>query len=225
MLAASCLFFSCNTATQILSTLPTPLTEYEVVEGLKEALTIGSNNAGNLLHKEDAFFKNQIIKILFPPEVADMEKKLRAIGMGSEIDKLILTMNRAAEKAAVEAIPIFSNAVAQMSIQDGMTILKGKDNEATLYLKKHTYESLKNAFQPKVKESLNSVGFFSIWNPLMNTYNQLPFITKVDPDLDKYVTEKSLDGLFVTLAKEEYKIRKDPVARVTDLLKKVFGSI
>lgn len=223
ILLASLSIFSCNTANQILSTLPIPLTEYEVIAGLKEALTIGSQNAGSDLHEPDAFYSNNDIKILFPIEVAEVEKKLRSIGLGSEIDKMILTMNRAAEKAAIESVPVFADAVKNMSVADGMKILKGNNNEATLYLRSQTYDALSLAFKPIIKNALSDVGFFQVWQPVMNTYNQLPFITKVDPDMELYVTNKALDALFIFLANEELRIRKDPAARVTDLLKKVFG--
>lgn len=201
-----------------------PLTNDEIIRGLKEALTIGSNNSASAASKVDGYFKNQIIKIPFPPEAKEMEQKLRSIGMNKQVDEFVLTLNRAAEEAAKEAGPVFVTAVKQMTITDGVKILKGKDDEATQYLKRTTSGELKNKFQPIVKRAIDKVKVTSYWNPLASTYNKIPLVKKVNPNLEDYVTQKALDGLFYLVSQEELKIRKDPVARVTDLLKRVFGS-
>jgi hypothetical protein len=201
-----------------------PLTNKEIVDGLKEALTIGSNNSATAASKADGYFKHPVIKIPFPPEAKDMEQKLRSIGMGKQVDEFVLTLNRAAEEAAKGAAPVFVSAVKQMTITDGVKILRGKDDEATQYLKKTTSTQLHDKFKPVIKSATQKVEVTRYWTPLVNTYNKIPFVTKMNPDLDEYVTKKGLDGLFYLVAQEEQKIRKDPVARVTDLLKKVFGS-
>jgi len=204
--------------------LSKPLSNDEIIKGLKEALTIGSNNSASSASKVDGYFKNSIIKIPFPAEAKDMEQKLRSIGMGQQVDQFVLTMNRAAEEAAKEAAPVFVNAIKQMTITDGVKILKGRDDEATQYLKRTTSVDLTSKFRPIVKRAIDKVQVTSYWNPLASAYNKIPFVTKVNPDLEEYVTQKALDGLFYLVAQEELKIRKDPVARVTDLLKKVFGN-
>jgi hypothetical protein len=201
-----------------------PLSNDEIIRGLKEALTIGSNNSASNASKVDGYFKNAIIKIPFPAEARDMEQKLRSIGMGKQVDDFVLTLNRAAEEAAKEAGPVFVNSVKQMTITDGVKILKGKDDEATQYLKRTTSVELTNKFRPIVKRAIDKVQVTSYWNPLASAYNKIPFVTKVNPNLEEYVTQKGLDGLFYLVAQEELKIRKDPMARVTDLLKKVFGN-
>jgi RNA binding exosome subunit len=213
-----------NKAIKDNTNLSKPLSNDEIVRGLKEALTIGSNNSASAASKVDGYFKNSIIKIPFPPEAREMEQKLRSIGMSKQVDDFVLTLNRAAEEAAKEAGPVFVNSVKQMTITDGVKILKGKDDEATQYLKRTTSVELKGKFQPIVKRAIDKVQVTSYWNPLASAYNRIPFVTKVNPNLENYVTEKALDGLFYLVAQEELKIRKDPMARVTDLLKKVFGN-
>jgi hypothetical protein len=204
--------------------LSKPLSNDEIIRGLKEALTIGSNNSASKASKVDGYFKHSIIKIPFPAEAREMEQKLRSIGMDKQVDEFVLTLNRAAEEAAKEAGPVFVNSVKQMTITDGVKILKGKDDEATQYLKRTTSVELTNKFRPIVKRAIDKVQVTSYWNPLASTYNKIPFVTKVNPNLEEYVTQKALDGLFYLVAQEELKIRKDPVARVTDLLKRVFGN-
>jgi len=201
-----------------------PLSNGEIVNGLKEALTIGSKNSASAASKADGYFKHPSIKIPFPSEAKDMEQKLRSIGMGKQVDEFVLTLNRAAEEAAKEAAPIFVSAIKQMTITDGVKILKGKDDEATQYLNRTTSTQLHDKFKPVIKSATQKVDVTRYWSPLINAYNQIPFVQKMNPDLDEYVTQKGLDGLFYLVAQEELKIRKDPMARVTDLLKKVFGS-
>ncbi len=199
------------------------LSDEDIIAGLKEALTIGSKNAGDIVSKVDGYYKNPEVFIPMPAEAKEMESKLRALGMGSQVDKFIETLNRAAEEAAKEAAPIFGTAVKQMTVKDGMEILKGSDDAATNYLDKTTRTPLKGKFQPVVQRAIEKVQLTKYWEPLATKYNKIPFVKKVNPDLEEYTTDKALDGLFIMVAKEEKKIRKDPLARVTDLLKKVFG--
>lgn len=201
-----------------------PLSEKEVADGLREALTIGSGKAADVVSIADGYFKNTAIKILFPPDAVKVEKKLREMGLNTQVDKAILSLNRAAEDAAKEAKPIFIVAIKQMTFADAMKILRGNDNAATEYLRQTTTTQLKSAFKPKVKNSLDKVNATKYWLDIMSTYNQIPFVEKINPDINEYVTQKAIDGLFLMLTKEESKIRKDPAARVTELLKKVFGN-
>lgn len=201
------------------------LTNSEIVSGLKQALEVGTKNASGKLNAVNGFFGNQIIKILMPPEAKKVENALRNIGMGNVVDKAILSMNRAAEDAAGQAVPIFVNAITSMSIQDGVNILKGGNGAATNYLKQRTTQALTDAFRPVIDRSLKKVNATALWADVFRIYNQLPTtINKINPDLTAYVTERALNGLFVTITEEENKIRNDASARVTDLLKKVFGA-
>jgi hypothetical protein len=172
----------------------------------------------------DGYFKNPKIKIPFPPDVKKVEDKLRQIGLGSEVDKFILTLNRGAEDAAKEAKPIFVSAIRQMTIQDAWSILRGSDNAATEYLKRTTSAQLREKFQPVIASSLSKVNATKYYSDLVTQYNRIPFVEKVNPDLNDYATTKAMDGLFLLIADEEKKIREDPVARTTELLKRFFGS-
>jgi Protein of unknown function (DUF4197) len=200
----------------------TSLTNDEVVAGLKEALTVGAEKGSAQLSAVNGFFENAAIKILMPEEAKKAEQKLRSIGFGKQVDQAILSMNRGAEDAAKSAAPIFVNAIKQMSIQDAMGILRGGNNAATNYLKSKTTPQLTEAFRPVIEASLKKVDATKYWNTVFTTYNQFTK-EKVNPDLPAYVTEKALQGIFVQLASEEEKIRKDPLARTTDILKKVFA--
>ena len=209
---------------QVNTTTGTPaLTNDEVIRGLREALTIGTNNSSSLTSKLDGFYKNPEIFIPFPPEAIKVKNKVEELGMKKQVDEFVMTLNRAAETATLEAAPIFVNAIKEMTIADGFAILRGNDNAATQYLKDKTTPQLKVKFNPIVKNAIQKVEVTKYWNPVINTYNKIPFIEKMNPDLEDYVTTKAMDGLFLMIAKEETKIRKDPMARVTDLLKKVFG--
>lgn len=202
------------------------LTETEIVAGLKQALEVGSQNAGDSLSAVNGYFGNAVIKILMPPEAEKVENTLRSIGLGSIVDDAILSMNRAAEDAANEAAPIFINAITNMSIEDGIGILNGGDGAATAYLKTNTTAELTAAFSPVIDKSLEKVNATKLWEDVFSTYNALPTVqNKINPDLSGYVTEKALVGLFVTVETEENKIRENPAARVTELLEKVFGSV
>lgn len=197
----------------------------EIVNALKEALQVGAKNASGRLSVENGFFGNALIKVLMPPEAKKVESALRQIGMGSLIDKTILSMNRAAEDAAGKAVPIFINAITTMSIQDGVNIVRGGNGAATNYLKGKTTAELTRTFRPVIQNSLNKLNVATYWNQLFSAYNKLPTtFNKINPDLTAYVTERALNGLFLTIADEENRIRANPTARVTDLLKKVFGA-
>lgn len=192
--------------------------------GLKNALEIGISNGANRLSQNNGYFGNSLLKIMMPPEAIQVENTLRDLGMGQIVDDAILSFNRGAEKAAQEAAPIFINAIKQMTFNDAKNILlSGDKKSATKFLKKATLNSLTNAFTPVIDKSLKSVNATKYWGDVINTYNQIPLIEKVNPDLTAFVTEKALDGLFMMVEKEEVKIRDDINARVTDLLQKVFG--
>ncbi len=201
------------------------LSNEEVISGLKDALTVGTNNSSGLASKLDGFYKNPAIFIPFPPDAQKVKDKLDELGMNEQTDKFVLTLNRAAEEAAKNAAPVFVNAVKGMSIGDGFAILKGADNAATQYLKDKTTAELKDKFTPIVQAAIDKVELTKYWNPIITTYNRIPFVEKQNPDLTAYVTERAMQGLFKLIADEELKIRKDPDARVTDILKKVFGSL
>lgn len=201
------------------------LSNSEIGSGLKQALEIGANAATQRLSQKDGFFKNAAVKILMPPEAQQVAATLRSLGMGSVVDDAVLAMNRAAEDAASKAAPIFINAIKGMTIQDGIQILRGGNNAATLYLENKTTPALTAAFTPVITQSLGKTGATKIWKTVFDTYNQIPFITqKVNPDLSGYVTQQALKGVFKGIASEELKIRTDPAAQVTSLLQKVFGN-
>lgn len=201
------------------------LSNDDIVSGLKEALTIGARNSASKLSAADGFFANAAIKVLMPPDAKKVETVLRSAGMGKMVDDAILSMNRAAEEASKSAAPIFVNAVKEMSFQDAMGILKGSDTAATGYLRGKTLPALTEAFRPVIETALQKTNATRYWSDLITTYNKLPTtFKKINPDLPGYVTERSLGGLFYQVAQEEQKIRKDPAARVTETLKKVFGS-
>jgi hypothetical protein len=201
------------------------LSTEEVVAGLKEALSVGANNGASKLSAVDGFFANAAIKVLMPPEAQKVEKALRTAGMGKLVDDAILSMNRAAEDAAKSAAPIFLDAIKGMSFQDAMGILRGSDTAATGYLRGKTVPALTEAFRPVIEGALEKTGATKHWKTVFETYNKLPTtFNKVNPDLAGYVTDRGLSGLFYQVAEEEMQIRKNPAARVTETLKKVFGS-
>ena len=198
------------------------LSSDEIASGLKEALQVGATKGSDKLSAVDGFFKDAAIKILMPEEAKKVEKTLRGMGLGAQVDDAILSMNRAAEDAAKSAAPIFINAIKQMSISDALGILQGNDFAATNYLKDKTTSALTEAFRPVIEKSLEKVNATKYWNTLFTTYNKFS-LQKVNPDLTAYVTEKGLSGIFYQVGQEEQKIRKDPLARTSDLLKKVFA--
>lgn len=195
----------------------------DIAAGLKEALSVGAEKAGKNLSSIDGYFANAAIKILMPEEAKKAEQKLRAIGLGKQVDEAILSMNRAAEDAAKSATPIFVNAIKQMSIQDAAGILKGGDFAATDYLKDKTTSALTASFRPVIEKSLEKVDATKYWNTVFTAYNKFS-ANKINPDLPAYVTEKALSGIFYQVAQEEQQIRKNPVARTSEILKKVFDT-
>ena len=229
------LIFSCSVKAQIkipkiklpskttTTGTSTSLSESDIINGLKEALTIGSTKASDQLHQLDGFNKNTFVRIPFPEDAKKVATELRKMGLGKKVDEFELTLNRAAEQAAKEAAPIFISAIKQMSFSDAKNILTGGDTAATGYLRKTTYTSLYGAFSPHINTALQSTYATSKWKDLTSTYNKIPFVKKVDTDLVRYTTNKALKGVFVLVADEEAKIRKDPAARVSEILKKVFG--
>lgn len=221
----SCTSTQINQALSGLGTTgPKPLTTAEVAEGLKEALIKGISNGSDVASQLDGYFKNPQIKIPFPSDVKKVEDRLRQIGAGEQVDKFIMTLNRGAEDAAKEAKPIFISAIRSMTIEDAWGILKGDQNAATQYLKRTTGPQLREKFSPVIQRSLDKVNATKYYADVVNTYNKIPLVEKVNPDLNSYATDKAIDGLFFLIAKEEKEIRQDPVARTTDLLKRVFGS-
>ena len=195
----------------------------KIISGLKEALSIGTENTANLTGSTDGFLKNEAIKILLPEKLQSMDKALRLAGFGPQVDEFVVSMNRAAEQAAPLAKPIFKDAVTNMSFDDAKKILNGGNTAATDYFKGKTRDQLATAFRPEVEKTMNQVGVTTQYKQLVGQYTTLPFVKGPAFDVDDYVVGKSLDGLFYTLAQEEQKIRTNPAARVTDLLKEVFG--
>ena len=198
------------------------LSSNDIVAGLKEALVIGAEKSGQKLSSPDGFFKDAAVKILMPKEVQAIEKKLRLIGMGKLVDNAVESMNRAAEDASKEAAPIFVAAIKKMTVKDAVTILKGADTAATGYLRTSTSPELISAFMPVIEEALKKVDATKHWEAVFKTYNRFSS-EPVNTDINIYVTEKALDGIFHYVALEEINIRKNPAGRVTDVLKSVFG--
>lgn len=200
------------------------LNNTQIADGLKEALKIGANKAGSKLSATDGFFKDAAVKILLPKEVQQIENVMRTAGLGYVVDDAILKMNRAAETAVKSATPIFVNAITNMSITDGLNILRGGNNAATSYLQQKTTLQLTNAFRPTIDNALSKTGATKAWKKVFDTYNRIPLVSKkVNSDLSGYVTQKALEGLFAKIAVEEANIRTNPAAQVTNLLKTVFG--
>jgi hypothetical protein len=199
------------------------LSNDDIIAGLKEALRVGTDSSSKKLSAANGFFGDAAIKILMPEEAQKVEKNLRNLGMGSLVDKAILSMNRAAEDAASGVGNIFWNSIKQMSVTDGLQILKGGDFAATDYLRKTTTMELTEKFRPVIEASLVKVDATKYWKDVFSNYNKFS-ANKVNPDLTAYVTEKALSGLFLNISLQEQKIRKDPAAQVTGILKSVFGS-
>jgi hypothetical protein len=200
------------------------LSDVKIGSGLKEALKIGTENAVGFTGKQDGFFLNQAIKILMPEKLRTFEKGLRAVGYGPQVDEFVLSMNRSAEKATPFAKQIFWDAIGEMTFDDVKKILSGNDTAATDYFKGKTTSKLTDVFKPIVSSAMNEVGVTRQYKELVGRYESIPFVKKESFDLDQYVVTKALDGLFHMVGEEETKIRKNPTARTTDLLKEVFGS-
>ena len=220
-------FSGCETAKTIMDSVGAKgngnLTTAEVVDGLKTALELGTDSATNKLASLNGFYRDAMVKILMPPEAQKVEKTLRDVGLGSVVDKALLSMNRSAEDASKYVGNIFLNAIKQMTIQNAFGILRGGNTAATNYLKEKTSDQLRAAFTPIVSRSLGNTNATKYWSDVFSAYNR--FSNKpVNTDLTAYVTQKALDGLFYKIGVEEQQIRQDPAARVKDILKKVFGN-
>jgi hypothetical protein len=197
--------------------------EKTTASGLKEALSIGTDKAVKSLSKKDGYFGNQMVKILLPEKIQKVADAVAKLGYQKQVDSFILSMNRAAEAAAPKAVPLFVDAIKAMSFSDAKKILTGGDTAATEYFKGKTSQKLYDEFKPVIVSSMNKVGVTKAYKDMVTPYEAIPFMPKESMDLDHYVTNKSLDGLFLMVAEEEKKIRTNPAARVTELLKTVFG--
>ncbi|MDA8157255.1 MAG: DUF4197 domain-containing protein [Actinomycetota bacterium] len=197
--------------------------ESTTAAGLKEALSIGAKNAVRLVSRKDGYFGNQAIRIQMPGKIRQAANVLGKMGYQKQVDAFVLSMNRAAEKAAPRAKAIFVDAIKGMSISDAKKILGGGDTAATEYFKEKTSARLYDEFKPVISSSMDQVGTTRAYKEMMGKYEAVPFVPKQSLDLDHYVTNKALNGLFYMVGQEEKKIRTDPAARVTDLLRKVFG--
>ncbi len=212
---------ACDTLTQ-LGGLKEP-TLSEIGQGLKQALEFGISEGATALSQRDGYFKSTY-KILLPEEARRVTDKLKFIPGFQDVENVVLEkLNRAAEDAAASATPIFVDAIREMTFDDALNILMGPQDAATQYLNQKTYDPLYNEFRPVVVTSLNKFNAIQYWADAVNAYNKIPLVEKVNPNLDQYVTEKALDGLFGMVAKKELQIRTDISSRTTDLLKKVFA--
>lgn len=210
-------------ATDVVTVINTVPTQTEAAEGLKDALKQGFSNGVSKLSQTGAFNNNQLIKILLPEDAQKIADKLRSIGMGAQVDQVIHQLNEGAEKAVATAKPIFINAVTNMSFNDAMSILTGGNGAATNYLKQNTSTAIQSAFKPEIQKALNQVGFTAHWTDLVAIYNKIPLVTKLNPDLNQYVTDKAMKTLYDQVEQEENAIRADPAKRLTDLMKKAFN--
>ncbi|SDX60425.1 Protein of unknown function [Hymenobacter psychrophilus] len=225
---------------EIFKTLPAPTTrpgtttagtstgignisQDEAARGLKEALTLGISKGADQASKTDGFYLNRLIRIPFPPDAQRVATTLRTLGLGSQVDKFELTLNRGAEQAAQSAKPIFLTAIKSLTFKDVWGILTGENDAATNYLKRTTTAQLTTAFQPIMERSLGQVGATKYYTDLTTRYNRIPLVTPVQTDLNQYATGKAIDGLFTLVAQEEANIRENPVARTTEILRRVFG--
>lgn len=228
---------SCDTLQQVANTAGVSLSmentspalsNQEVISGLKEALTIGANKGAQQASAVGGFLKNDFIRLPFPPDAKKVRDKAMQWGLDKKVEKFEATLNQAAEEACKTAAPIFVNAITNMSVKDGFAILKGNENAATTYLKDNTSKALYQAFLPEVKKAIEMVKLTAYWEPLAKKYNQSTLLTGNDPintDLNDYVTKRAMEGLFHLVELKEREIRKDPLSRTTDLLKKVFSTL
>ena len=199
------------------------LTNDEVISGLKEALSLGAKKSAEAASLADGFNKNPLIFIPFPPEAQKMKDRLISIGMEQKVKDFEISLNRAAEEASKEAFNIFADAVKGMSVGDGFAILNGGDTAATHYLREKTYAPLSDKFTPIVRVAIEKVKVTAYWTPLVTAYNRIPGAAKQNPDLEAYVTAKAINGLMLLISEQEAKIRRDPAAQASELLRKVFG--
>lgn len=218
-------FAACAEMQQVLDEVANSniLTQEQIGQGLKEALTNGIVNQVTTLAIKDGFFKNEMVKILYPQELQKVDKTLRDIGLDALADEGLKMLNRAAEDAVSEAIPIFKEAILNMTFTDAKNILMGDKDAATQYLQRTTSDALRAKFQPIIQNSFQKVGADKVWNDIITKYNKIPLVNKVNPDLTGYVTDESLKSVYKMVAVEENKIRTDIGSRSTDLLKKVFA--
>ena len=199
------------------------MTNELAANGLKQALSAGTDLAANNLGQIDGFLANAAVKILFPPEARKIESTLRSLGMGSVCDQVITSVNRAAEAAVVEAKPIFVEAIKQMTITDAINILTGDKDAATQYLQRTSGQVLIAKFEPIIQSNLQKANATKYWSDAIKAYNAVPFVQKMNPNLSQYVTQKATDGIFLMVAIEEGKIRENPAQRVGSVLQDVFG--
>lgn len=201
------------------------LSNSDVIAGLKEALTVGAKQAVATSSVTDGFFNNSLIRIPFPEQAIKVKETLQKIGMSKQVENFEKTLNNAAETASKEAFDILAGAVKELTIQDGFNILNGGDTAATHYLREKTTAPLREKFTPLIQSAIEKVNLTAVWKPLVNAYNMVPGVEKQNPNLEEYITNKTIDGLMTLIAQEEKQIREDPAARVSDILKKVFGSV
>ena len=214
---------SCAELQQAVNNMPTQNDSATIASGLREALDMGIEKQVSKLTKKDGFYNNQLVKILLPQELQKVDQTLRDIGLGSLADAGLKALNSAAEDAVKEATPIFVDAVKGITFTDAKNILLGSDNAATNYLKQRTDKALYAKFNPVIQSSFAKVGADQIWNNIINRYNAVPFVQKVNPDITDYVTNEALKGVFTMIAVEEKDIRNNISARTTPLLRQVFG--
>ena len=228
---------SCDTLQQVANTAGVSLSmentspalsNQEVISGLKEALTLGANKGAQQASAVGGFLKDDFIRLPFPPDAKKVRDKAMQWGLDKKVEKFEATLNQAAEEACKTAAPIFVNAITNMSVKDGFAILKGNENAATTYLKDNTSNALYQAFLPEVKKAIEMVKLTAYWEPLAKKYNKSTLLTGNEPinaDLNDYVTKRAMEGLFHLVELKEREIRKDPLSRTTDLLKKVFSTL
>ena len=202
-----------------------PLTRAEVVAGLKDSLARGISKGAAQAAAENGYYGDSRLRIPFPPEIDKVEKTLREAGFGNEVDRFVRQLNRGAEKAAARAKPIFIKAITSMTIGDAFEILNGPPDAATQYLMRTTGDDLRAEFRPVVRDKLEETSATRYYGDVVSTYNKLPFVSKVDTDLETYATDRAIEGLFLLIADEEANIRENPGARTTKLLRRVFGSL
>ncbi len=224
IVAVAALFFaSCDVLKTVATDILTIPTSTEAAGGLKDALSQGFTNGVTNLSARGAFGNNPALKILLPPDAQKVADKLTAIGMGAEVNTVITKLNEGAENAVATAKPVFIDAVKNMSFTDAMGILTGGNGAATSYLKQTTSTELTSLFRPVIQTSLDQIGVTKEWSNLVNIYNKIPLVTKMNPDLNGYVTEKALTALYNRVEVEENLVRQDPAKRATDLMKKAFA--
>ena len=216
---------ACGELQQIVNQLPheTGVSQFDIANALRQALDIGIDKQVSKLAQTDGFFKNELVKIVLPEELQKVDNTLRNIGLGKLADEGLRILNRAAEDAVGEAIPIFIEAVKDISFNDARTILMGGDDTATQYLVQRTETALYHKFSPIIKNSFEKVGADKIWGNLITRYNNIPLVNTVNPDLTDYVTKEALDGVYTMISQEEKEIRTKISSRTSDLLRKVFA--